>query len=259
MVAPVGAPRRRGRGRRGSTARLWAARKLPRPRTVSASSGRSPISSARSQLASIRGSSSAARTGAQAAQSRSRSPSVKKKSGELGPARRLGVGERDRGVVAADLLQREERAHDEVVAPGGAGAVAVERAQVVRRRGVEAAADLEVLAELVAQVGVVGRGGEREPEQPSRCGRPSSRAARRGSRRGRRRAAGAGAAASTPAARGRGRRSRRRAAGGAAASSAPRRRPRRAAAVEQARDRDLADEVGAARPRAARRARRRRA
>ena len=41
-----------------NTARLWAARKLPRPRTVSLSCGCSPISSARSQLDSIIGSSS---------------------------------------------------------------------------------------------------------------------------------------------------------------------------------------------------------
>ena len=103
-----------------STARLWAARKLPRPRTVSLSCGCSPISSARSQLASIIGSSSAARAGVATAKSSSRSPSVKKKSGE--PCQR-GISASARasaGLEAAELLEREERAQDEVVAPRGA-------------------------------------------------------------------------------------------------------------------------------------------
>ena len=82
--------------------RLCEARKLPRPAhrcLPGAGPRRCPGAAASS--CSIIGSNSPARAGCAAAQSSNRSPSVKKKSGELRPSRQLGLRQRQRLLEAA--------------------------------------------------------------------------------------------------------------------------------------------------------------
>ena len=81
------------------------------------------------------------------------------------PARHLALGQRQPGLEAAELLEREHRPQDEVVAPRGALVGAGERALVVRPGRREERAQLAVLAELVVKIGVVGRLVEGERQQ----------------------------------------------------------------------------------------------